>query len=103
MRTLGYSFSVFKDLVNIVHDVWLEVPMISTPFLDIELRMFWIINYGGSWMKRMSKFLLISNRVLVRSLLLQKFYKKVWRTWKLYFYLAYSWVNWVSSDFSEFL
>ena len=70
MRTLGWSFSVCDDLVNMIHDRWFNAPIIFSSSLDIELRILWIIDYGDSWIIRMLKSLLFSKIVLVRSLFL---------------------------------
>ena len=75
MRTLRCSFIVFGVLANKVYNGWFRAPMTSLPMtslfsLDEKLRILWIIDQEGSWMKIMSKSLLFSKKVSVRSLFL---------------------------------
>ena len=52
------------------------MPITLSPFSLEELSMLWINDHRGSWMKRVSKSLLISNKVSVRDLFFWTFCKK---------------------------
>jgi len=54
--TLGCLFLLIDYLEKIIHEGWLEVPMIFLPSSDDKLEIFWIMNYRGSWINKISKF-----------------------------------------------
>jgi len=57
--------------------------MIVLPFLLIELEIEHMVNQGDSWMKIMSKSLLISNNISVRTLFLQTFWENTCMFFKI--------------------
>ena len=63
-------------LEKVIQFGWSGAPTIFSPFLLDELGIEWIINHGGSWMKIISKSLLVSKIVLVKILFFQTFYEK---------------------------
>ena len=71
---------------------WLGAPTIVLPFLLEELEIEWIIDYGGSWMKIMSKSLLISKKESVRTLFFQTFWEKILNFFKIIIF-HYSWLG----------
>jgi len=55
MITLGWSWSLIKDLEKISQSRWFRAPTTLSPSILEELRMVWMNDYEGLWMKRISK------------------------------------------------
>jgi len=72
-----------EGLENVSQSGWLGAPTTLSHFLLEELRIVQINNYRGSWMKRMSKYFLVSKTILVRDLFFQTFYKNNLRFFKI--------------------
>ena len=70
-------------LENITQDRWLEVLTTSSSSLLIELRIVWIKDYGGSWIKRISNSFLFSKITLVSVLFFQIFCENNQRFFKI--------------------
>ena len=70
-------------LENVTQDRWLEVLTTSSSSLLIELRVVWIKDYGGSWIKRISNSFLFSKITLVSVLFFQTFCENNQRFFKI--------------------
>jgi len=83
MITLGWSWSLIKDLEKISWSRWFRAPTTLSPSILEELRMVWINDHEGLWMKRISKSFLFSKIILVRVLFFQTFCEKSQRFFKI--------------------
>ena len=83
MRALGCLLLICNNLVNIIHDRWLETFTISSSFSDIEFGILQMNDQEGYWMKRMSKSLLFFKMVSVRSLFLKTFCENIFKNFKI--------------------
>jgi len=82
VRTLGCSLLLCEYLVNMIHEGWLEAFTTSSSS-DIELRIVQMIDQRDSWINRISKSLLFSKIVSVRSLFLQTFCENIFRVFRI--------------------
>ena len=71
--TWGLSLSFEEVLEKVTKFGWLGALTIFSPFLLNKLGIEHKVDYGDSWMRIMSKFLLISNSMSVRNLFFQIF------------------------------
>jgi len=83
MIAFGWFLSWVNCLEKIIHNRWLDVPMILSPSLDIKFEMIHMKDHKDSWMKIISNSFLFSRIMSVSSLFFQTFCTKSFRFLKI--------------------